>query len=463
MGKKSNNKFICTNCNAVYNKWMGKCEDCESWNTLESFTEETQSFSKIKETSNNISYNKIHFADLTEETEIIPRYFSNISEFDRVCGGGIVCGSAILVGGDPGIGKSTLLMQVVANLSKSYSCVYISGEESLDQIKRRAVRLDVVNDNLKIASASSLIDILNALKELNYPQVLIIDSIQTVYLESVNSIPGSVSQVRACANELVNFCKNHNIVLIMIGHVTRDGQIAGPKVLEHLVDCVLYFEGEKNNNFRILRAVKNRFGASDEIGIFEMTEKGLQGVDNPSALFLNDYLTNTSGTAVFASIEGLRPVLVEVQSLLVPTVFGNPRRAVVGADVNRLSMITAVLESRAGILFSNKDIYLNIAGGLKITEPALDLAKAATLISSFLEKPLPQKTVFFGEISLSGQIRNVSHTDKRINEAHRLGFEKIIMPKLNKKQKDLMNQETLANINIVEISNILELIKIIKS
>jgi DNA repair protein RadA/Sms len=267
-----------------------------------------------------------------------------------------------------------------------------------------------------------------------------------------------VSQVKACANELINFCKKNNIILIMIGHVTREGQIAGPKVLEHMVDCVLYFEGEKNNNYRILRAVKNRFGACDEIGIFEMTETGLQEVENPSALFLQDYLSNLSGTAVFCALEGIRPVMVEVQSLINPTVFPTPKRAVVGADSNRLSMITAVLENKAGILFANKDIYLNIAGGLKITEPSLDLAIVASLVSSFLDKPLVKGSVFIGEVSLSGQIRNTSALEKRLNEAQRLGFELAIIPKLNDKQRKMLKN----SIKTIEIQNINDIINFIK-
>jgi DNA repair protein RadA/Sms len=457
---KKHSVFICTNCQATFPKWSGQCDACESWNTIEeSMSSSVTLFSKNPII--DLTPNKITFANLSEEIKVVPRYLSNIKEFDRVCGGGLVPGSAILVGGDPGIGKSTLLMQTVANLSKTQSCVYISGEESIDQLKRRALRLDVLHENLQIATHASLIDILYSLEAIK-PQILIIDSIQTMYLESVTGIPGSVSQVRSCANELITFCKKRNITVIMIGHVTREGQIAGPKVLEHMVDSVLYFEGEKNHNFRILRAVKNRFGATDEIGIFEMSEKGLVEVENPSALFLHDYLTNINGTSVFAGIEGLRPILVEVQSLLVPTVFASPRRAVVGADANRLSMITAVLESRCGILFSNKDIYLNIAGGLKMVEPALDLAICASIISSFLEVVLPHKTVFFGEISLSGQIRSTSHTEKRLSEAMRLGFEKAIVPKIPKKQKNLMKQEIFDTLEVIEISNIIDLIKFLR-
>ncbi len=457
---KKHSLFICSSCQAQYPKWVGKCDSCNSWNTI---GEVAFSSALGGVTKKNTSLNKVVFANLSEETKLIPRYLSNISEFDRVCGGGLVPASAVLVGGDPGIGKSTLLMQVVANLSQSLRCVYISGEESVDQLKRRAVRLNVSHDNLQIATHSVLSDILHSLEVLNYPSILVIDSIQTMYLEHISGIPGSVSQVRACANELISFCKMHNITLIMIGHVTREGQIAGPKVLEHMVDSVLYFEGEKNNNFRILRSVKNRFGATDEIGIFEMNEKGLQPVDNPSILFLNDYLNNVSGTAVFAGIEGLRPILVEVQSLLVHSVFAAPKRAVVGADTNRLAMITAVLEARCGMLFNNKDIYLNIAGGLRINDPALDLAICASAVSSFLDIILPYKSVFFGEISLSGQVRTIAHVEKRLSESMRLGFEKAIIPKIHHKQKDLIKKDIFENIQVIEISNLVDLIKLIRN
>lgn len=457
---KKTHLYICSNCNTAYPKWTGYCKNCNEWNTIDETTVSPNSF--YSKNNLNSSFNKLEFADFSTKTASIPRLLSQIKEFDRVCGGGIVAGSAILVGGDPGIGKSTLLMQVVANLSLRYSCIYISGEESLDQLKRRAIRLNISTENLKVATALGVNDIIASLEK-NTPQVLIIDSIQTMYLDTINSIPGSINQVKACTSELVNFCKKNNIALIIIGHVTREGQIAGPKVLEHTVDCVLYFEGEKNHNFRILRAVKNRFGATDEIGIFEMLEKGLHEVSNPSALFLHDYLINTSGTAVFSGIEGLRPILVEVQSLLVNTVFASPKRAVVGADNNRLSMITAVLESRAGLLFSNKDIYLNIAGGLKIYDPALDLAICASVISAFFDLAVPAHTVFFGELSLSGQIRNVSHIDKRLAESARLGFSTAIIPKLQDKQKKLLLTALKDSINIIEISNISQIIQLIKT
>ncbi len=456
---KSSNFYICSNCNTKFPKWSGQCSACSEWNTLE---EQSIKSTVQKPTFYNLSNREIVFADLKDIPKIREKFVSNIKEFDRVCGGGIVTGSAILVGGDPGIGKSTLLTQAIASLCLTYNCVYISGEESLDQLKHRILRLGLINSKLKISTSTSLMDILYSLEQVK-PEILVIDSIQTMYLETVPSIPGSISQVKACANELISFCKRLNIALILIGHVTREGQIAGPKVLEHMVDCVLYFEGEKANNFRILRTVKNRFGPTDEIGIFEMSEKGLQEVSNPSALFLNDYLTNISGTAVFAGLEGTRPVLVETQSLLVPTVYAAPKRAVVGADANRLSMITAVLESKLGIVLSNKDIYLSLIGGLKIIEPGLDLAICASLLSSFIDIPLPNRSVFFGEISLSAQIRNIGYVEKRLLESVRLGFTQAIIPVIPEKQKKLIKPELFEKMKIIEITNLKQLLKVIQN
>lgn len=458
--KKLSAQFYCTECGANYQKWLGKCESCSAWNTIEEFK---QSSSFSSSSSKTRLKDSITFTTLNENIKEAARYLSGIKEFDRVCGGGLVEGSAVLIGGDPGIGKSTILMQVVAKLSSSHSCVYISGEESVDQIKRRASRLNLKNNSLKISSATCIQDILYSIELLKDVQVIIIDSIQTVYSEEISAIPGSVSQVKACANEIINYCKKNNIIVIMVGHVTREGQIAGPRVLEHMVDCVLYFEGEKNNNFRILRAVKNRFGATDEIGIFEMTEYGLNEIENPSALFLHDYLANVNGTAVFSGIEGLRSLLVEVQALIVPTVFPSPKRAVVGADSNRTSMLTAVIESRSGIVFANKDIYLNIAGGLRIIEPALDLAICGALISAIMQKPLPIGTIFFGEVSLSGQIRSVSHIEKRLSESMRLGFTSAIIPKIPLKQKKLIKKDILDTIKVIEISSIKDIVSIVNN
>jgi len=357
-----------------------------------------------------------------------PRTASGNGEFDRVLGGGLVQGSAILVGGDPGIGKSTILLQATAAFaSHGARAIYISGEEAVAQVRLRAERLGLSKAPVELAAETNLRDILTTM-DAEKPDLVVIDSIQTMWADNVDSAPGSVSQVRACAHELVSFAKRRNIAMILVGHVTKEGQIAGPRVVEHMVDTVLYFEGERGHQFRILRAVKNRFGPADEIGVFEMTGAGLAEVKNPSALFLGDRTETTSGAVVFAGLEGTRPVLVEFQALVAPSALGTPRRAVIGWDQGRLAMILAVLEARCGISFSGQDVYLNVAGGLRITEPAADLAAAAALISALTGEALPQDTVLFGEISLSGSIRPVSQADARLKEAEKLGFSRAIAP-----------------------------------
>ena len=459
--KKNTSQYVCTACNAVYTKWVGKCTSCNNWNTVTELAINTSSPLGIKKSSIK-STNSIEFTDFTSKEVDLIRYQSLVNEFDRVCGSGIVPGSVILLGGDPGVGKSTLLLQIIANLSTKYAAIYISGEESTTQLKRRAQRLGLTNINAKLASVSSLKDILFSLAS-SPPKILIIDSIQTMYLEGIESIPGSVTQVRACALEIINFCKHNNVAAILVGHVTRDGQLAGPKVLEHMVDAVIHFEGENNKNFRILRTIKNRFGSSDEIGVFAMTEEGLIEVDNPSALFLSDYKDDISGSAVFAGLEGSRALLVEVQTLVANTTFASPRRSVVGLDLNRLYMLIALLETRYKIPFNYKDVYANIAGGLKINEPAVDLAVCASLISAVKNVPLPQATVFIGEVSLSGQIRSVSNIIKRINEAKRLGFKTIYIPKVSNKNKlNTIPGKLKKEINVVELNNIYDLLKVIK-
>ncbi|MBT5374317.1 MAG: DNA repair protein RadA, partial [Rhodospirillaceae bacterium] len=347
---------------------------------------------------------------------------------DRVCGGGLVPGSALLVGGDPGIGKSTLLLQVAAALAGETRCAYISGEESCDQIRMRADRLGLKAEPVSLAAATNVSDILSSLDQPDAPGLVIIDSIQTMYLDALDSAPGTVTQVRACASELIRLAKRKGLTMILVGHVTKEGQIAGPRVLEHMVDTVLYFEGERGHQFRILRAVKNRFGPTDEIGVFEMTNTGLHGVANPSALFIADRPDGAHGSAVFAGIEGTRPILVEIQALVAPSNLGTPRRAVVGWDSGRLAMILAVLEARCGLAFGNHDIYLNIAGGLRVNEPAADLAAAAALVSSLKVQPLPAETVIFGEIGLSGEVRAVGQSDARLKEAAKLGFSEALIP-----------------------------------
>ena len=418
--------YVCQSCGSSFPKWMGKCEACGGWNTLseEAPAAKTSQFSrKLKASS------KIEFSALTGEDRDYARAVSNIHEFDRVCGGGLVPGSVILIGGDPGIGKSTLLLQIVAKLSGMTSCAYISGEESMEQIRLRARRLKVENAPVQLASATNVADIIASIDRPDGPKVVVVDSVQTLYLEAIESSPGTVSQVRAASHELIRVAKARGFVLFLVGHVTKEGTIAGPRVLEHMVDTVLYFEGERGHHFRILRTVKNRFGATDEIGVFSMTELGLEEVPNPSALFLSERRGDVSGSAVFAGMEGTRPVLVEVQALVNPTNFGTPRRTVIGWDAGRLAMIAAVLESRCGIPLSGYDIYLNIAGGIRITEPAADLAVAAALTSALSGVSIAGDSVLFGEIGLSAEVRSVTQIDQRLKEAAKLGFKSAYLPK----------------------------------
>ena len=372
---------------------------------------------------------KIEFVHLDGPFTPPPRRVTGLAEFDRVCGGGLVPGSALLIGGDPGIGKSTLVLQIAAALSGSLPCTYISGEEAVEQLRLRAGRLGAGNAPVDVAAATSVRDIVASLDSGPATGVVIIDSIQTMFVDSLDSAPGTVAQVRTSAQELIRLAKRRGFALILVGHVTKEGVIAGPRVLEHMVDTVLYFEGERGHQFRILRAVKNRFGPTDEIGVFEMTDAGLVEVPNPSALFLAERDGAISGACVFAGMEGTRPILVEIQALIAPSSLATPRRAVIGWDSGRLAMIMAVLEARCGLVLAGNDVYLNVAGGLRISEPAADLAVAAALVSAASGTPLPPACVVFGEISLSGEIRPVSRTDARIKEAAKLGFERAIYPK----------------------------------
>ena len=411
-------------------KWAGKCEACNGWNTL---VEEVQAEATPKGLT-VAKGRRVQFVGMEGAEKQPPRRTTGMNELDRVLGGGLVAGSAVLVGGDPGIGKSTILLQAAANLSKGGRVAYISGEEAVDQLRLRAARLGLDKATVELAAATNVRDIVTTL-DADPPAVAVIDSIQTMFVDNIESAPGSVSQVRTSAHELIKLAKRKGFPVILVGHVTKDGQIAGPRVLEHMVDTVLYFEGERGHQFRILRAVKNRFGATDEIGVFEMSDTGLSEVANPSALFLSDREQPVSGSAVFAGMEGTRPMLLEVQALVSPSTLGTPRRAVVGWDSARLCMVMAVIETRCGLAIGANDVYLNVAGGLKVTEPAADLAVAAALLSSFSGEPAPPGSVFFGEVGLSGEIRQVSHADGRLKEAAKLGFERAYAPKRRKQPK----------------------------
>ncbi len=420
---KTKTNFVCQSCGAVSRKWSGKCDSCGAWDTITEERAEPSFYAPSKPGSH------IEFHSLMGQAQEMQRIMTGVNELDRVLGGGLVQGSAILVSGDPGIGKSTLLLQAAAVMAyQGIRCAYISGEESIDQVRLRAQRLGIADAPIQLASATSTPDIAATIDTANAPSIVIIDSIQTLYMQEIGSAPGTVGQVRASSHELIRIAKQRNITLFLVGHVTKEGQIAGPKVLEHMVDTVLYFEGERGHQFRILRAVKNRFGAANEIGVFEMKDKGLTEVPNPSHLFLSDRVKNISGSAVFAGMEGTRPVLVEIQALVAPTMMATPRRAVVGWDMNRLAMIIAVLQTRYGIALADKEVYLNVAGGLRIAEPAADLAVAVALISAVRDIPPPADHVIFGEIGLSGEVRQVSHGDVRIKEAVKLGFGHGIIP-----------------------------------
>lgn len=418
--------FTCSACNASFSKWSGRCEGCGEWNSITQTA--ALSTGPGKKTLGNARGSKIILSDLSSTETPPPRTTCGVGELDRVLGGGLVPASAILVGGDPGIGKSTLMLQAAAQFAHAgLKTIYVTGEESTAQVRMRAQRLGLTQAPVQLAAETNLRDILTTL-EAEKPQLAIIDSIQTMWSDNVDSAPGSVSQVRAAAHELTSFAKRNNISIIMVGHVTKDGQIAGPRIVEHMVDTVLYFEGERGHQFRILRAVKNRFGPADEIGVFEMTGRGLAEVLNPSALFLSERGEPTAGSVVFAGIEGTRPVLVEMQALVAPSPHSQPRRTVVGWDGGRLAMILAVLEARCGIPFAGLDVYLNVAGGMKISEPAADLAVAAALLSAREDTALPVDTVIFGEISLSGALRPAPQTENRLKEAQKLGFTAAIAP-----------------------------------
>jgi DNA repair protein RadA/Sms len=418
-------RYVCQACGAVQPKWSGRCEDCGAWNTILEEPVEAAVPGGLKPGRAA----RIELVPLEGAIEPPPRITTAIDELDRVLGGGLVPASTVLIGGDPGIGKSTLMLQLTAALARSARRVaYVSGEESVDQIRLRARRLGLASAPVEVAAATSVRDLVATLDRADAPELLVVDSIQTMYADTVEAAPGTVGQLRTTTQELIRFAKKRGTVLILIGHVTKDGQIAGPRVLEHMVDAVLYFEGERGHQFRLLRAVKNRFGPANEIGVFEMREQGLVPVANPSALFLAEREEGVTGAVVFAGIEGTRPVLVEVQALVGPQALGSPRRAVIGWDPARLAMVLAVLEARCGIALAGRDIYLNVAGGLRITEPAADLAVAAALLSSLDERPAPPRSVFFGEIGLGGEVRAVTQAEARAREAAKLGFARLIVP-----------------------------------
>jgi len=425
---KSASRFVCQACGAVTPKWAGRCEACEAWNTIvEEAVEASPGLAKGRPGG---AGRRLQFVDLAGSATPPPRAPTGIAELDRVLGGGLVPGSAILLAGDPGIGKSTLLLQAAAKLARSGRRVlYVSGEEAVDQVRLRARRLGLQDDPLELAASINLRDIAGSLGEAKDATLVVIDSIQTMWMEGIESAPGTVSQVRACAFELIRLAKTANFALVLVGHVTREGTIAGPRVLEHMVDAVLHFEGDRGHQFRILRGVKNRFGATDEIGVFEMTELGLSEVANPSALFLAERRGNISGSAVFAGLEGTRPVLVEIQCLLSANPGGSPRRSVIGWDAGRLSMLLAVLETRCGLKLGATDVYLNVAGGLRVSEPAADLAVAAALASAATDQPTDPSCVFFGEVGLSGEVRQVAQAEARLKEAQKLGFSRASLPR----------------------------------
>ncbi|QGQ43965.1 DNA repair protein RadA [Metabacillus sediminilitoris] len=447
---KTKVKFICQSCGYESPKWMGKCPGCGEWNKM---TEEIlKPVSPRKATFAHSNQTVQKPSPITNiETTQEPRIFTNLKEFNRVLGSGIVKGSLVLIGGDPGIGKSTLLLQVSSQLADNgHDVLYISGEESVKQTKLRADRLGVKADKLFVLSETDMSYISQAIEETN-PSFVVVDSIQTVFHSELSSAPGSVSQVRESTADLMRIAKTKGIAIFIVGHVTKEGSIAGPRLLEHMVDTVLYFEGERHHTYRILRAVKNRFGSTNEMGIFEMKESGLEEVKNPSEIFLEERSKGAAGSTVVASMEGTRPVLVEIQALISPTSFGNPRRMATGIDHNRVPLLMAVLEKRVGLLLQNQDAYLKVAGGIKLDEPAIDLAVAVSIASSFKDAPPKPTDVIIGEVGLTGEVRRVSRIEQRVIEAAKLGFKRAIIPEAN-----IGGWSPPDNIEIVGIKNVAE-------
>jgi DNA repair protein RadA/Sms len=425
---KNRIKFICSNCGYESLRWVGKCPSCDSWN---SFSEEIVEDTKTKRTK-ALRKSEVHELDFSE-TKIENRLPTNINEFDRVLGGGLIPGSVILIGGDPGIGKSTLVLQAADKIEGKV--LYVSGEESINQLSLRAKRLSIKSKSILLLAETDLSNILDSIKEQS-PEIIIIDSIQTMSHPDFENAPGTVTQIRECTVRLMETAKSTGCSIFIVGHVTKEGYIAGPKVLEHIVDTVLQFEGEKNYSYRILRGQKNRFGSTNEIGIFEMHEEGLVEVKNPSEIFLNERADNITGSTITSSMEGTRPILLEVQALVTPSHYGNPQRVATGFDYRRLSILLAVLEKRSKLRLSSANVFLNMAGGIKIDEPAVDLAVCCAIASSLMDKPANNTTVLIGEVGLGGEIRGVGHLDKRIQEAEKLGFQKVMVPKISKLPKN---------------------------
>lgn len=446
-------EYVCNQCGNVTTKWSGKCESCEQWNTISEIA--GSSAPPVGRGAKKAKGKSVELAPLAGDDREPERRKSGIGEFDRVLGGGLVPGSATLIGGDPGIGKSTLLLQAAAAVSKQGGkVIYVSGEEALAQLRMRASRLGLADADVQLASETNVADIIKTLEKQGDLALVVIDSIQTMWSPAIEAAPGTVSQVRVASQELIHFAKNSDAPLVLVGHVTKDGQIAGPRVLEHMVDTVVYFEGDRGDQFRILRAIKNRFGPAHEMGVFEMQGAGLMEVQNPSALFLEGREADVPGAAVFAGIEGTRPVLVEIQALAAPSSLATPRRAVVGWDANRLSMVLAVLEARCGLSFAGRDVFLNVAGGLRINEPAADLAVAAALISSLSGKPIARDTIVYGELSLSGAVRPVAQNNVRLKEAEKLGFKTAYAPKPGK-------GDVSKNVTLREIEDLAALIAVL--
>lgn len=448
MASKNKSIYICSECGYESVKWYGKCPQCGEWNTMDEH-EQVVTAGKTKASRQAVSIKPVQrISEISSDIE--SRINSGINEFDRVLGGGIVEGSLILLSGDPGIGKSTILLQICQTIQNNVKILYISGEESARQIKLRANRLGVDNENLFVLAQTDVAVIVETIK-VEKPSLVIIDSIQTMVIDDISSSAGSITQVRESTNVFMHLAKSMGIPIFVVGHVNKDGAIAGPKVLEHIVDTVLYFEGERNYSYRILRSVKNRFGSTNEIGVFEMTQSGLQEVENPSLLMLSGRPKNTSGTCVACTMEGSRPILAEVQGLVTATGFGTPRRMSTGFDYNRMSMLIAVLEKRAGYFFNGMDAYLNVVGGLKLYEPAADLSVAMALVSSLKDTVVNENTLAFGEIGLAGEIRAVNNCEQRIVEAKRLGFTKCIIPFHNYKS---LSKELKKSLEIVPVRTI---------